>query len=447
MKSILPFLVRFSASFFAIFTNYIVAKHLTLHLYGVYSSMLSLTYLFNIFTDWGFNSFGSQMIAQLNSYSKRNLFITQAISFKILLSVIFSIVYLIFCFYTFERNSYLLFGLPIILFSFLNFEWITRGFLLPELSSYRQLLFSFLNIAIFYFIYYFKLPKYLMFIFYSFNVIFSHTYLYLIFAKKQRTTFLNKRLLRPKFEFVANTSLYFYGFLINNLNYLMGAVVLTFFSTPNNVGLYASFYNLFSTLVAPVVIAYSLFSPKFHLLTNEQYFSKYFKVISFLIVSGIIFYINGRFFYNLFYPNSFIFKSNINILMCGIFIMYCLENSVNINYILDRNPKKYFIVNVIGAIIGITSFSFLIIYKTLNVESALFTLLFIQLAMFLISMLEYKHLARYFKSKQTYMLLCAIIGLFCLSIFDVANITILILSGITLAIAGFFTFNELKNLY
>ena len=94
MKSLIPFIIRFSASFLAVFTNYIIAKHLGIGVYGIYASMLSVTFLINTITDWGFNAYGSQMLAQLNTTNQKNNFVLQVLHFKLFLSVFFSIFYI-----------------------------------------------------------------------------------------------------------------------------------------------------------------------------------------------------------------------------------------------------------------------------------------------------------------------------------------------------------------
>ena len=140
MKSIIPFVVRVISSLLAVVSNYILARHLGIAVFGIYSGMLSVVFIINLITDWGFNSYGSQMLAQQQESSK-SMFITKALSFKITLSIVFSFFYLIFCFVKFGGNWYYLLGTPLILLSFLNPEWICRGVLMPHLASYRQLIF------------------------------------------------------------------------------------------------------------------------------------------------------------------------------------------------------------------------------------------------------------------------------------------------------------------
>lgn len=449
MKSLIPFIIRFSASFLAVFTNYIIAKHLGISVYGIYASMLSVTFLINIITDWGFNAYGSQMLAQLSTTSQKNNFVQQVLHFKLFLSIFFSILYVLFCIVFFKQPLYYLIGTPIILFSFLNPEWVCRGLLLPHMASYRQIIFSGLNIIIFYLLYRFSLPQYLVFIGYTFNMVISfYTIVWLLRHKIYFNVFKRKALLSlPSFGLVKNTSVYFYGYLANNVNYVLGILMLTLFSTSSEVGIYASYYNIFTTLVAPIMITYGLFAPKVHTIKAKVFYNNYFLVICCILVAGIVFYVNGAFFYNLFYPKSFAFNSKTNTLAACVFVLFCFENLFVVSAILDSKPAIYFRSNAIALVVGITFYIFFIITKNLTAQTCLICLVIIQSSMCLASLVIYKNLIAFLNNR---IILSFFLGAIILLVVNFLNISIyvtLCLSFLLLLFGAFNVFKVLKNLY
>lgn len=446
MKSIIPFIVRVVASFLAVISNYILAKYLGKAVFGIYSGMLSVVFIINLITDWGFNSYGSQMLAQQNNKEEKSLFVTNVISFKLLLSIFFSVIYLGICLIKFTDNWYYLLGTPLILFSFLNPEWICRGFLMPQMASYRQLIFAIANILFFSAAYFLHLPSIVVFILYSFNTIISCSII-LFFVKKDFPfkLFNTKNVLNNR-DIHRSTSMYFYGYLLNNVNYTGGIIVLTFFSIPEVVGTYSSYYNIFSTVVSPIVIVYGLFAPKVATFAKNQFYSGYFKTIISVLAIGVVFYINGGILYKIFYPKAFVFDSAINYLAAGVFVMYCLENLFAANAIFSNKPKVYFTINLVGLLANAICFCYLIATKNLSAQTAFASLFISQVIMFFSSLYSYSNLLKYFLNKET---LAIVTLLIILGIIQVAHLAILIyvLSAIMLVWMGLRTFYLIKNLY
>lgn len=449
MKSLIPFIIRFSASFVAIFTNYIIAKHLGISVYGIYASMLSIVFLINIITDWGFNAYGSQMLAQLTTTTQKNDFVQKALHLKLFLSVIFGFSYMLFCITFFKQPLYYLLGTPIILFSFLHPEWVCRGLLLPHMASYRQIIFSGLNIVIFYLLYRFSLPQYLVFIGYAFNTILSFYIIVWILKDiisfnifKGKTVFT-----LPSFGLVKNTSIYFYGYLANNINYVLGILMLTLFSNSSEVGVYASYYNIFTTLVAPIIITYGLFSPKVHVTKPNVFYTNYFLVISCILVAGIVFFVNGAFFYHLFYPKSFAFNGKTNIFAACVFVLYCLENLFVVSAILDSKPAIYFRSNAIALSVGIVFFSFFIVTKNLTAQTCFVCLISIQSTMCLASLVTYKNLIAFLNNRIIFGLFLVASILLLVNFLNVSIYFTHCLSFFLLMFIAFRIFKVLKHMY
>ncbi len=391
MKAIIPFIVRVLTAMIAVVSNYFVSLVLGVEFFGLYSSMLSITFVLGLFSDWGLSVYGAQLLA---SSEDKKEFINQSLNLKFWLCLICIIPYLWFCFENKEHFILLITGLPIIILSFLNPEWIARGLMKPNTAAYRQLLFSVLNVSCFLLIYYLSLPKIVVFISYTFNTIFSFTIIYQYLKKIE---FFGIIFNKNPFEILNKTTFYFGGYLANNLVYTTGAIMLTLFGTNETMGIYSSYYNIFATIIAPAAITFGLFNPKVKIITKELFYKDYISVMLFVIVVGIVFYLNGNFFYNIFYPKSFIYYSNINSLACFTFIFYCLENIFVVNSILIKKPKTYLMKNLAGIAVVIICWIYLIISKNINVENAFRVLLFAQIVMFGIGLILYSNLISYLK--------------------------------------------------
>ena len=426
-------------------SNYILARHLGIAVFGIYSGMLSVVFIINLITDWGFNAYGSQMLAQQQESSK-SMFITKALSFKIVLSIFFSVIYLIFCFVKFGSNWYYLLGTPLILLSFLNPEWICRGILMPHLASYRQLIFSVFNICCFALVYFLRLPKIMVFLLYGFSMISSCWMILMLVKKHLPFRLLDTQGVFDNKEILKNTSMYFYGYLVNNVNYTGGIIVLTIFSIPETVGAYSSYYTIFSTVVSPIIIVYGLFAPKVSSLPAQQFYTKYFKTVINVLAVGTILYINGGILYGLFYPKTFLFNHVTNILVSAVFVMYCLENMFTVNAILVNEPKIYFRINLLGLVVNALCFCYLIASHNLSAQSAFISLLVSQVLMFVVSSYSYSHLLKYLFNKETLFVVIVLIGLIG-SQFAGSVKLVYTLSGLALTIVSLRTFFLIKNLY
>lgn len=450
MKSLLPFIFRFSSSFFSILTNFIVARHLGLDTFGIYSSMLSLTFLINIITDWGFNAYGSQMLARIGEQSLKINFIRQALQIKLFLSGLFSLVYIIIVAIFYKNSFYYYLGTPIILFSFLNPEWVARGLLLPEIASYRQLFFSLSCLGVFAILYFSGANKYFIFFSYSTINIISFSAIFYFINRKLNFS-ISDVLVKIKIDlsFIRETRTYFYGYLFNNAIYVCGVLFLSIVSAPIVAGEYASYYNLFSTLVAPVVITYGLFAPKYHLINSKFFYKSYYEVLMCILVCGVIFYSNGAFFYKSFYPSSkgFSFNSGINTLACIVFCLYCFENMFVVKFILENNPKKYLFSNLLAFILGIICYIILFFLNKINVLSCFGVLIVMQVSTLLNSILTDISSLSHLKNWNIFIFISLAFCIILLQYLTNSFIWNLVLSAIVLLYCAFYAWKILKKLY
>ncbi len=446
MKAIVPFAAKLITSILAVVYTYYVSKHLDKEFFGTYSSMLAITFVLSLITDWGFNVFGSQMIAQKLSHSEKIEFIHEAIYTKFWLCVFCSIIYLVICLFS-SNGLYYLMGLPILFFGFLNSEWIARGLMQPQVAGYRQLIFSILNVCIFYLIYYFNFPKLINFIAYSLNSLISFLIIIpLIKNEINFSAFFKSKQFVLKNIRVKTTSIFFFGYVLNNLVYTSGILLLTFLSTDTVVGTYSSFYNVFATVIAPAAIAFSLFNPKKHVLSDNEFYKNYYLVMLSVILFGIVFYLKGDLFYHVFYPKNFEYNTQLNVFAAIAFVLYCIENMFVVNTIFNNSPKKYLKINLLG--LSVLLISWFIFYSSNQVSaiSAFKALVIAQAAMIVFSFFYYPKLAYYLKGKKLF----SILLLICLAVvinFQFNGLLQYFLLATVALLAVIKTYPIIKNLY
>jgi PST family polysaccharide transporter len=447
MKSVIPFASRLVSAVLAIVSTFYLTRILGVQLFGTYSAMLSATFFFNLFTDWGFNLYGAQMLAVQTDSLERGKFLMEAISLKALLSAVFSGLYLVMAIFFFENTFFFLLGLPIILFSFLNPEWVCRGVMLPHFVGYRQLIFSVLNVVAFILVYFAKLPRSLTFALYTANTLVSFIIIIFLLTKNKLLYF------RPlKFSatnsliLLKRTSLYFYGFLLNNLNYTAGIIILEVFLNSRAAGVYSSYYNIFSNLVTPVIITYSLFAPKMGILPDKTLLIKYYTIIGYIVLAGFFFFLNFRFFYDLFYPRSFNFEPEITIVVALVFIFYCLEYLFVIHSVFINDPKFYFLVNVVGILINISIVFYLLYSHQLSVRNSFLCLLTSQIGMSIFAIVKWPKLVFNFSFKDVSFCLLSLIVISTVH-FTLPALYASLISLVLIGAAALRAVSLIKNLY
>jgi O-antigen/teichoic acid export membrane protein len=365
LKSLIPFLNKVITSFLAVITNYVVAKHLGIEDFGIYSSVFSLTFILNLFSDWGINLYGPQRLA--NSLKKEE-FIVTANSFKFALSILCTLLFLLIS--LFQKNyTFFLVSIPLVAFNYLNPEWVAKGMLHPHIASYRQLVFSILNLVLVLLLHYFKASSFFIIIAYVTSTLIS----YLIFALYYKSYGIFKINLKlPIFRFFKDTKTIFFGFLLNNLIYSLGIILLNNFgSSGKEAGVFSSYYSIFTNVVAPIMIVFSLIAPLVD-STNGSSTKKYFKIFNQLIllfiVIGIVFYTYNNLFYNILFPSSFQFNDELNKISSLNFMLFCVEQLVVAKFILVNEKRRYLIINIIGSSIFIITW-FICLISNVNISA------------------------------------------------------------------------------
>lgn len=446
MKSIIPFAARIVSALLAVISTYYLTRVLGVEQFGVYSAMLSTTFFFNLFTDWGFNLYGPQMLSAFGSRAEKEGFLKDAISLKIVLSILFSCIYFLMAVFVFKNTLLYLIGLPLILLSFLNPEWVARGIMLPHFVGYRQLIFSVLNVTGFIVIYFAKIPGYTAFFLYTLNTIVSFL-IVIIAIKKRKLQFSTApfKTVRP-YVLLKNTSLYFYGFLVNSLNYICGVILLEVFLSSRATGVYSSYYNILTNVITPVAITYGLFAPKFGTEINKDLLTRYYKIIGYVVLAGIVFFFNFKIFYNLFYPSSFNFEPSISTVVALVFVFYCIEYLLVIHSIFLKEPKSYFKINLLGLSVNIACNFYFIYSNQFSVRNSFICLLISQVSMCLYAISKWPSLIANFFSRDGLFSIASLLFLIVIqSIFP--GIVFSLTCFFVVSVAAFRAILLLKNLY
>jgi PST family polysaccharide transporter len=447
MKSVVPFASRLVSAVFAVISTFYLTRILGVQAFGTYSAMLSATFFFNLFTDWGFNLYGPQMLAGHANSLERGKFLLGAISLKAILSAVFSGLYIVMAIFFFQNTFFFLLGLPIILFSFLNPEWVCRGVMLPHFVGYRQLIFSVLNVVAFLLIYFSKLPPFLAFTLYTTNTLIS--FIIIIFLLKKSDVFYNRPIkfhASSSLSLLKRTSLYFYGFLLNNLIYTAGIVVLEIFLNSGAAGVYSSYYNIFTNLVTPVFITYSLFAPKMGLSPNKALLANYYSIIGYIVVGGFVFFLNFKFFYELFYPGSFSFDPEITLVVALVFIFYCLEYVFVIHAVFINDARSYLFINVVGVVVNFSIAIYLLYFHQLSVLNSFLCLLTSQICMTIFAIAKWPRLVFKFSAKHVSLCLLSLL-LITAAHFTLPALYASLVSIVVIGAAALRAVNLLKNFY
>lgn len=387
------------------------------------------------------------MLAASAGDVEKQSFLTEAVILKIVLCVILSLLYLGFVIFVFHDEFLYLLGLPLILFSFLNPDWVCRGLMLPHFVGYRQLIFAVANIIGFIFLYHSKLPHFLAFVIYTANTIFSFLIVISFITPKLKlpiklVDFKNST---PS-KLLKRTSFYFYGFILNNINYTAGVILLDIFLDSQAAGSYSSYYNIFTNLVTPVVITYNLFAPKIDGITDKALFKKYYATMCYILLGGCLFFLNFKFFYTLFYPSSFTFQPQVTVVVALVFAFYCLEYLFVINSIFYRQPKSYFLINLFGIVINIVGNFYFIYTHQFSVRNSFICLLLSQVVMSAVGINRWPKTIFFFPLKDLcFCLFSLLIVLFIY--FHLPVICASVISVLILSVATFRVVSLLKNLY
>ncbi len=442
MKSLIPFLNKVITSLLAVITNYVVAKHLGVEDFGIYSSVLSLTFILNLFSDWGINLYGPQILA--NSLKKEEFIIT-ANSFKFTLSILCTLLFLLIS--LFQKNyTFFLLSIPLVAFNYLNPEWVAKGMLHPHIASYRQLVFSILNLVLVLLLHYFKANSFFIIIAYVSSTLIS----YLIFAFHYKSFGIFKINLKlPIFRFFKDTKTIFFGFLLNNLIYSLGIILLNNFgSSGKEAGVFSSYYSIFTNVVAPIMIVFSLIAPLVD-STNDSSTKKYFKIFNQLIllfiVIGIVFYTYNNLFYNILFPSTFQFNDELNKISSLNFMLFCVEQLVVAKFILVNEKRRYLISNIIGSsIFIITWFICLISNVDISAKTVMLIMAISQLSMIVYGFIFNKFIIQ--ASSKIYLLLLSALLFYVLK--NWLPLNVIVAGSISLIIcSSFLIYKNLKTLY
>lgn len=370
MKNLFDTLSRFVSrgigSIISLLFTAILAKKLNESDFGVYNLILVSTFYIGILVDWGMQIRGTRLISGTTSYIKRSVIFSDILSTKLTVSCLAIIIYIFYAYYRYYSSVYfyafLLGVIIIILTVFLN-EWFFQGLEKNNIISIRQILFSIFNI-LFYLaatILYgdFKLVHAILT--YSLSLFASLCFMYFFFFKD--SYFFRIRLdISKNIITLSNSNKIFLGTLILTTMYSSGIIFLGNYSA-SELGLYSTYYRLFSTLTSIGSIMFSVNLPRLSKSSVINDFDKFRNIIvsSAYIVFAIGYYLSN-YIYSVFYP-AYTYNSGIGLAFLLLLFLNTLNYYFVYLFLIKGEDDIFYKISLWG---GLSNFLLLVLFFSLN---------------------------------------------------------------------------------
>jgi O-antigen/teichoic acid export membrane protein len=332
-----------------------VAKVSGVEFFGVFNLLLTLTFILNLVSDWGFPMYGpAEMNAHVSPEEKRT-YLDKVNHFRFGLSLAISVIYLV-CLLLFYRHYFhlLVWGVLIVSSNFFNSDWVSRGYHLNEVSAIRQVVNAILNLVFVISIYYFKLPVISVFITYSVSIVTSYLVGVILLQKRNGNTYFAFRgwsfMFRHFPEVFTKTKYPFLGLLLFNIVYSLNVPLMAKFSLPYEASLYSSYYTIFSSAAALLLITQDVYLPQFRHDAKQLFFSKYSTVLAVASLMFIIVLLLIPFYYQYLFPASFRVDDRLTSLFVLLAFFFFLRIFIVNSALLTNEHKKFYMSNVVGFI-------------------------------------------------------------------------------------------------
>lgn len=446
MKNLSLYFAKIFTTLSTFIFNIYLAKIADLEYFGVFNLLLNFTFLFNLISDWGFSTYGPSELSKLNDGKEVHFYLSNILTFRLFLCIVCSLLYLllIFSFY----DNYLLFlgfGIFLILLNFLNVDWIARGTGNYSISSLRQIINALLNVVSVVMIYILSLNIIWVYITYTTSIIFSYFISIKLLNKHNIKLSLKvkKGISELRITFL-NTKFAFLGILLFNVIYSLNLPILTLFGNKYEASLYASYYAIFSSLSAIVLITQDVFFPHFSIERKEPFIESY----SFVIMLGafimVLIVLLLPLYYNLLYPKSFKLEKSIYLMICFLCVLFSFRLLFAHSLILVKSYQLFYQINLIGIVAYISILIFLIIIQKFNTTTAYLSIVLAELLIVCISLKKY---IVSFKTIQRSFMMFIFSVIVILIINMVSHYSIFINVVLLIICLAFFIRNTLKSLH
>jgi O-antigen/teichoic acid export membrane protein len=251
-QALLLYLARALAMGLGLLTQLLVARMGSQAGYGLFSTVLSLALVFNVFSDFGISLNGPRHLLA----GDRN-WLQQAQSLRQLLALLSAIFLLVFLpFYYANQTLVLLGALPLVLFNGFQIDWVMRANNRHDLAAYRQMLHSILGLLALFLVYQFGGSFTLAIWCYAAGAVLS----YLLFYRSQGEWQCIQW--RNIFALLRTQWVVFSGYLAHQLTYALPALLLLPLAGEAVTGHFSSHYLLFTSLGGFAVITMDIFMAK-----------------------------------------------------------------------------------------------------------------------------------------------------------------------------------------
>lgn len=286
-QALLLYLARALAMGLGLLTQLLVARMGGQAGYGLFSTVLSLALVFNVFSDFGISLNGPRHLLA----GDRN-WLQQAQCIRQALSLLSALVLLIFLpFYYADQSLLLLGALPLVLFNGFQIDWVLRANNRHDLAAYRQMLHSILGLLALFLVYWLGGSFTLAIWSYAAGAMVS----YLLFYRSQGEWHFSS--LQAIFRLLKAQWVVFSGYLAHQLTYALPALLLLPLAGEAATGHFSSHYLLFTSLGGFAVITMDIYMAKAGI--HRKAYAGWMLLFSLPALLGLLL---GSFFYPYLFP-------------------------------------------------------------------------------------------------------------------------------------------------
>jgi hypothetical protein len=225
--------------------------------YGTLSLFLSLSLIFNNFTDFGVSLNGPRLVAQ----GSQGLWVAQAVKWRNRLAWSSALVYLVISWLVYPGQlTVLLAGLPLIAGFSRQHDWISRGMGRPDRAALRQMLQSSAQLIGVALVWLSGSGVMAALLVYSGSAVATY-----LFANHRWNLVPRPDKENATISFSAFAGIQwpvFAGFMAQHTSYMMAIPILSYLTGPSSAGIYASHFFLFTSLGTLSVITMEVFMAK-----------------------------------------------------------------------------------------------------------------------------------------------------------------------------------------
>jgi O-antigen/teichoic acid export membrane protein len=329
--------------------NILLAKVAGVDYFGIFGLFATLTFIINYFADWGVSVYGPLALSQA---SDSRLYVQRVFRFKVVVTIFFLMCYLLLVLLFYGEYFHLLgFGVLVVLSSGFNFDWLLRSLSLMHLVALRQIFHALFNLLCAGFIVYFNMPVDLAFAAYGSSILVSYLFLFYFLVIRKHLTIPSlsiRSLWVDTKSYVKTTRQAFLGLLLFNLLYALNVPFLTYFTGGAAATQYISYYTLFSSVAAVMLIAQDIYFPQYRSADHKKFMFSYtrLQIIGGVIVTGVLLCIPYYFPY--IYPSDFSAQPNLTAVVAFLGIIYCFRLFSIHQFLLLQQYKRFFMVHLIG---------------------------------------------------------------------------------------------------